>query len=473
MARRGLQAELARERVELETVPPRPGEAPARRPSTPASASPARLPVARTTNAFGARCSLAGSDVRVIRTDGRGDGGLDRRPGRAAADWDEREAHDRYGLRVRRPRAAAAVARSRPRSRELDGARARRRRTPGCGGADARRGDRVGPLSLPRRRRAHPGARSAAVLQASRPASSPPRACRSPTGSRSRSAPAAPAPSPTPSPTPRPARCCRDWRRLRAVRKARTVLLELERLYNHLHDIAAICAGVGFATGNMAFAALKERALRLNREVGGHRFLFGTVQRSAATRSSSIGVRELQRARGTLRDLHVDAAAAWRELEFAASFQARLDGVGVLTLDDAVRLGAVGPVARAQRDARRRSQRTARASGTERRSQPLASPIPPVTWPPGCGSGRRSSRQPSSMLDDLLADAAGERSRRTERGQARIGVGPGRESAGRDGLCWSRPITAGSRACICAPARTRTGPRSRTPRPASCCPTSR
>ena len=50
----------------------------------------------------------------------------------------------------------------------------------------------------------------------------------------------------------------------RELRRARTLLLELERLYNHLNDIGAICAGVGFAPGAMAFAALKERAQRLN-----------------------------------------------------------------------------------------------------------------------------------------------------------------------------------------------------------------
>ena len=48
------------------------------------------------------------------------------------------------------------------------------------------------------------------------------------------------------------------------LRRARTLLLELERVYNHLHDISAICAGVGFAPGSMAYATLKERAQRVN-----------------------------------------------------------------------------------------------------------------------------------------------------------------------------------------------------------------
>ena len=65
---------------------------------------------------------------------------------------------------------------------------------------------------------------------------------------------------------------------------------------------------------------------------------------------------------GELRELHADTAAAWRELEFTASLQARLDGIGVLGADDARRLGAVGPAARAagiRDDARSASQRLA------------------------------------------------------------------------------------------------------------------
>ncbi len=131
----------------------------------------------------------------------------------------------------------------------------------------------------------------------------------------------------------------------REARRARTLLLELERLYNHLNDVAAICAGVGFAPGNMAFAALKERAQRLNRELTGHRFLFGSVAvGGSALRLSAV---EVDRARGVLREIGEDVALAWRELSFAASVQARLDGVGELSRADAIRLGAVGPAARA------------------------------------------------------------------------------------------------------------------------------
>ena len=57
----------------------------------------------------------------------------------------------------------------------------------------------------------------------------------------------------------------------------RTVLAELERLYNHIGDIGNICAGVGFALGNANGLQSKERLQRLNAEIFGHRFLRGVI----------------------------------------------------------------------------------------------------------------------------------------------------------------------------------------------------
>jgi Ni,Fe-hydrogenase III large subunit len=131
----------------------------------------------------------------------------------------------------------------------------------------------------------------------------------------------------------------------RDLRAARTLLLELERLYNHLHDISAICAGVGFAPGSMAFAALKDRAQTVNATVNGHRFLFGAV--AVGRGVVSIDEASADRIRREIRELRNDAAGAWHDLQFAGSVQARLGGVGVLSDQDALRLGAVGPAARA------------------------------------------------------------------------------------------------------------------------------
>jgi len=146
----------------------------------------------------------------------------------------------------------------------------------------------------------------------------------------------------------------------RNLRRARTLLLELERLYNHLHDISAICAGVGFAPGSMAFAAFKERAQRLNQRLTGHRFLFDTVALSAS--NLRIGQAAARAARAELQALDHEQRVAWRELRFAGSVQDRLGEVGQLTRDDAIQLGAVGPSARAagvRHDARSESPRLA------------------------------------------------------------------------------------------------------------------
>lgn len=117
------------------------------------------------------------------------------------------------------------------------------------------------------------------------------------------------------------------------TRTSRALLLERERLYNHLNDIGAICAGVGFAPGTMAFAALKDRGQRLNHHLTGPRFLFDTI--SVAASHLVLDHATVAMARQELRDLRSDAATAWRTLEFAGPLQARLDEVGVLSQTDA------------------------------------------------------------------------------------------------------------------------------------------
>ncbi len=127
--------------------------------------------------------------------------------------------------------------------------------------------------------------------------------------------------------------------------RVRTILLELERTWNHLNDIAALCAGTGLAAGNTFFAALTERARRLNERLSGHRFLFDTIQiggsRLAVDETTVAAVRD------ELSSIAADSRSGWRELLFNASFQDRLPDVGVVTANDAAALGAVGPAARA------------------------------------------------------------------------------------------------------------------------------
>jgi Ni,Fe-hydrogenase III large subunit len=129
------------------------------------------------------------------------------------------------------------------------------------------------------------------------------------------------------------------------IARVRTVLLELERLYNHLNDISAACAGIGFAAGNMIFSALKEQAQRINSDLTGHRFLYHTI--SVGGSQLEITSRAADAARQQLAEIQKGAARAWHEILFQGSVQNRFDGVGRVTLNEATSLGTVGPSARA------------------------------------------------------------------------------------------------------------------------------
>lgn len=139
------------------------------------------------------------------------------------------------------------------------------------------------------------------------------------------------------------------------LRRERTLLLELERLWNHLNDIGAMCSGIGFAAGAMLFAAFKERAQRINRALCGHRFLFDTVAIGVGT-----GFPDAAALRADVAALRDEAAECWRQVLFDPSVRDRVEGAGTLTREDAERLGTTGPSARASgtgRDVREESPR--------------------------------------------------------------------------------------------------------------------
>jgi Ni,Fe-hydrogenase III large subunit/Ni,Fe-hydrogenase III component G len=57
----------------------------------------------------------------------------------------------------------------------------------------------------------------------------------------------------------------------------RVVLLELERLYNHINDFGAVANDTGFALAHAHCLRLREQLLRLNKQVTGHRLLRGVL----------------------------------------------------------------------------------------------------------------------------------------------------------------------------------------------------
>jgi Ni,Fe-hydrogenase III large subunit len=118
------------------------------------------------------------------------------------------------------------------------------------------------------------------------------------------------------------------------------MLLELERLYNHVGDLGAILNDIAFGIAHSHTQAIRESLLRLNAQVTGHRLLRGAITVGATT------VRELP-------DLPILREAAGRVAEVVAialdhpMVLDRLTGPAVLRTEDARRMGVLGYVARA------------------------------------------------------------------------------------------------------------------------------
>ncbi len=123
-------------------------------------------------------------------------------------------------------------------------------------------------------------------------------------------------------------------------RLLRGVLLELERLYNHVADIGALCNDVGFSLAQARALDLRESLLRLNAGVTGHRLLRGGV------RPGGAGVLRLPTA-AELAGLE-ERFEALVELATSNSMVVeRFTGTATLTTAHALELGVVGVAARA------------------------------------------------------------------------------------------------------------------------------
>ncbi|WIV60882.1 NADH-quinone oxidoreductase subunit C [Amycolatopsis nalaikhensis] len=122
--------------------------------------------------------------------------------------------------------------------------------------------------------------------------------------------------------------------------RLRAMLLELERLYNHVTDLGALCNDVGHSLLNTHAQRVREQLLRINDDVTGHRLLRGAI------RPGGAGVR-------TLPDLDQLAAigadvAEIVDLALSNTVVAdRFTGTAILTTAQASDLGTLGYVARA------------------------------------------------------------------------------------------------------------------------------
>ena len=123
----------------------------------------------------------------------------------------------------------------------------------------------------------------------------------------------------------------------------RVVLLEMERLYNHIADFGAICNDTGFAAAHSHCFRIRERLLRLNKRLTGNRLLRGGIL------PGGVGY-DLPQELNLAADLDSILADFNEVVEISlgnSMLTDRLEGTGRLTLKTAVDHGVVGYVARA------------------------------------------------------------------------------------------------------------------------------
>jgi Ni,Fe-hydrogenase III large subunit/Ni,Fe-hydrogenase III component G len=124
------------------------------------------------------------------------------------------------------------------------------------------------------------------------------------------------------------------------IHRLRSLLVELERLYNHATDLGALANDVGFALANAHAQHVRERLLRINFRVTGHRLLRGAI------RPGGVALQELPDP-SEVRAIAADIAEIAELTLGNSGIYDRFADTAPLSRDDAHQLGCLGYVARA------------------------------------------------------------------------------------------------------------------------------
>lgn len=127
--------------------------------------------------------------------------------------------------------------------------------------------------------------------------------------------------------------------------RLRVVLLELERIYNHVGDVGMIVNDTGFGFGHAHCFRIREELLRLNERLTGHRLLRGAVVPGGVT--GPITTARIAEAATTVENLVDEFAAIARLCLDNTTVLERLQGTGRLTEQTATEMQVVGLVGRA------------------------------------------------------------------------------------------------------------------------------
>jgi Ni,Fe-hydrogenase III large subunit/Ni,Fe-hydrogenase III component G len=120
----------------------------------------------------------------------------------------------------------------------------------------------------------------------------------------------------------------------------RAMLLELERLYNHITDVGAMANDVAFGIAHAHTMRLREQLLQLNARITGHRLLRGGVVPGGAR------VQWLPEP-AVVTAIHDDVREVVDIMMANTTVVDRFTGTSVLLNEDAMQMGTLGYVARA------------------------------------------------------------------------------------------------------------------------------
>jgi len=129
----------------------------------------------------------------------------------------------------------------------------------------------------------------------------------------------------------------------------RALLLEMERLYNHVTDIGSLANDVGFGIVDAHAQSLREQLLRINKTVTGHRFLRGGLVIGGSRVLQLPDPADLRRIQAAVEELVAVTLSH-------AIVRSRFTGTARLSEQEARTVGVLGYVARASgvdTDARR------------------------------------------------------------------------------------------------------------------------
>jgi len=129
------------------------------------------------------------------------------------------------------------------------------------------------------------------------------------------------------------------------AKSLRILMAELERFRHHIAAIAGICSSTAMAVPTSQISILEEELLRLSCELTGHRYLFGLNITGGISIDFNNDI--LKNLAVTINDILRKLNGLKEMLYFSSSFLDRLEEVGTISRERAVSYGLVGPVARA------------------------------------------------------------------------------------------------------------------------------